>query len=154
MSLNYVKICIVDDEEAYFNKDMLSIASNAGFKNIERFYKIDAKLFENLQTKPRDIVILDIKNITSKDVAKDGLGVASALKRTTNSYIAITSAHQLHLSRKMIDVDYIIEDRLLTAVDFIDILIEITENYLEKKMAFYKKVIFKLGFKIVKQNAV
>lgn len=154
MSCDFLSICIVDDEEAYFNKDMLSIASNAGFKNIERFNQINIELFKDLQERPRDIVILDIRGIVSPNVAKDGLAVASTLKRTTNSYVVITSAHQHHLSMKMVDVDYIIEDRLLTAVDFVDVLIEIIENYLDKKIAFYKKIVFKLGFKLVKQNAV
>lgn len=154
MSINYIKICIIDDEEAYFNEDMISIANNAGFNCIERFNLVNAEIFKDLQTKPRDIVILDIKNVTSKEVAKDGLEVASILKRTTNSYIAITSAHQHHLSRRMIDVDYIIEDRLLTAVDFVELLIELTGNYLDKKIAFYKKIVFRIGFKLIKENAV
>ena len=43
MKLNNVNICIVDDEDIYFNKDMLNIASNAGFNKIDRYSKIDNK---------------------------------------------------------------------------------------------------------------
>lgn len=152
MRISSIKICIVDDEEIYFDKQMIELAKLNGFKNIERYTKIDSDLFEDLQKSPRDIVILDIQGITSPEVAKDGLQIASSLSKNTSSYIVVTSAHQFHLSNKLTKVDYVIEDRLLTQVDFLDTLIQITEDYLEKKTTFYKKVAFKVGFGLVKQG--
>jgi hypothetical protein len=152
MKLSPIKICIIDDEEAYFNKSMLETAKNSGFKKIDRHYKIDHKLFTSLQQSPYDILILDVQGIVDPTVAKDGLYVASTLTRTTNSYIAITSAHQFHLTNKITEVDYIIEQRLLTAVDFLDILIHMTDDYLERKAKPYKNLIFKLGFSLAKKS--
>tara|TARA_E500000305_G_scaffold90968_1_gene78555 strand:- start:1220 stop:1723 length:504 start_codon:yes stop_codon:yes gene_type:complete len=154
MKVNALSICIVDDEEIYFNKNMLITAENTGFKCIERYQKIDRDLFNRLQEKPYDIVILDIKGITDPDIAKDGMQVASLLNRTTNSYIAITSAHQFHLVNEMTNVDYVIENKLLTSADFIDELIEIVDDFIGKKSTFYKNVLFKAGFSMLKKIAV
>jgi len=152
MKLNPLKICIIDDEDIYFNKNMIDIANNTGFTHIDRYNKIDASLFKKLQTNPYNILILDIKGITEPDVAKDGLHVATTLHRTTDSYIVMTSAHQYHLNNKLTSVDYIIEDRLLTATDFVDYLIEIVNDCLTKKVSFYKNIGFKIGFALMKKG--
>lgn len=154
MKLNNVNICIVDDEDIYFNKDMLNIASNAGFNKIDRYSKIDNKLLNRLQQKPYDIVILDVQGITEPDVAKDGMQIASLLSRTTCSYIVVTSAHQFHLVNEMTKVDYIMENKIQTSADFVDELIEIVDDFLNKKSSFYKKAVFKVGFSILKKSVV
>jgi len=152
MKLNNVNICIVDDEDIYFNSDMLNIASNAGFNKIDRHSKIDTSLLSRLQKKPYDIVILDVRGITEPDVAKDGMQIASLLSRTTSSYIVITSAHQFHLVNEMTKVDYIMENKIQTTADFVDELIEIVDDFLKKKSSLYKKVLFKVGFSMLKKS--
>ncbi|MDT8878747.1 hypothetical protein RSO68_04635 [Halomonas saccharevitans] len=153
MRINNVNICIVDDEDIYFNPRMLGIAKNAGFGKIERYSKIDTPLLNKLQNKPYDIVILDVQGITEPDVAKDGMQIASLLSRTTSSYIVVTSAHQFHLVNDMTKVDYIMENKIQTTVDFVDELIEIVDDFLDKKSSFYKKSLFKAGFFLVKRSA-
>jgi len=152
MKFGGLKICIIDDEKIYFNDNLLSMAKENGFNNIERHYQVDANLFNDLQKSPRDIVILDIQGVTTPDVAKDGLHLASSLIKNTNSYVVITSAHQFHLTNRITEVDYVIEDRLLTAVDFLEVLTDIVEDYLSKNTMFYKKVIFKIGFGLARQG--
>lgn len=152
MGLDGPKICIIDDEEIYFNDDLLTLARKNGFKNIERHQLVDKELLKSLQVAPRDIVILDVQGVTTPDVAKDGLHLASSLTKTTNSYVVITSAHKFHLTNRATEVDYVIEDRLLTAVDFLSELTNIVEDYLEKKSSFYKKIAFKAGFALVRQG--
>lgn len=152
MKLGKIKICIIDDEEIYFNENSINLAKENGFHHIERHYNLDSLLFSDLQKSPRDIVILDIQGITSPEVAKDGLHAASSLVRNTCSYIVVTSAHQFHLTNRITEVDYIIEDRLLTTADFLEILTLIVEDYLSKKTSFYKKVIFKFGFSLARQG--
>ncbi|ENM5736344.1 response regulator [Vibrio mimicus] len=152
MKLNNVNICIVDDEDIYFNADMINIANDAGFEKIDRYSKIDNTLLSRLQKKPYDIVILDIQGITEPDIAKDGMQVASLLSRTTCSYIVVTSAHQFHLVNDMTKVDYVMENKIQTTADFVDELIEIVDDFLNKKSSFYKKVLFKIGFSMLKKN--
>lgn len=152
MKLNNVNICIVDDEDAYFNTNMLQIAKNTGFNSIDRYNKIDNKLLNKLQSDPYDIVILDVQGITVPSVAKDGMQVASLLSRTTSSYIVVTSAHQFHLVNDMTKVDYVMENKLLTSADFVDELIEIVDDFLKRKASFYKSILFKVGFSIIKKN--
>lgn len=154
MKFSKLRICIIDDEDIYFNPNMLEIANNAGFYSIDRFSNVDNKLFQILQKRPYDIVILDVKGVSDEPVAKDGLHIASILYKTTNSYIVLTSAHQFHLNNKMTDVDYIIEERLLTAADFVDTLIDIANDCLSTKIVFYKNIIFRVGFMMVKKAAV
>lgn len=154
MKINALSICIVDDEEIYFNERMMKTAEKAGFTCIDRFQIIDEELLNRFQEDPYDIVIMDIKGVAKPDVAKDGMQVASLLNRTTNSYIVITSAHQFHLVNEMTNVDYVIENKLLTSADFIDELIEIVEDFIYKKSSFYKKILFKTGFSMVKNVAV
>lgn len=152
MGLSAIKICIVDDEKAYFNENLLKLAHENGFTNIERYFKIDSDLFEDLHSSPRDIVILDIQGVTVPEVAKDGLHVASHLIKHTHTYVVVTSAHQFHLTNQLAHVDYVIEDRLLTAVDFLNELNLIVEDYLYKKTSFYKKIIFRTGYRLAKQG--
>ncbi|ENO1896857.1 hypothetical protein ACOIXN_004600 [Vibrio vulnificus] len=152
MKLNNVNICIVDDEDIYFNADMINVANDAGFEKIDRYSKIDNTLLSRLQKKPYDIVILDIQGITEPDIAKDGMQVASLLSRTTCSYIVVTSAHQFHLVNDMTKVDYVMENKIQTTADFVDELIEIVDDFLNKKSSFYKKVLFKIGFSMLKKN--
>ncbi len=152
MGLGGITICIIDDEEIYFSEGLLNLAKENGFKKIERHHLVDKKLLQNLHEQPRDIIVLDIQGVTTPDVAKDGLHLASSLTKTTTTYVAITSAHKFHLTNRITEVDYVIDDRLLTAVDFLDELTNMVEDYLEKKTAFYKKVIFKAGFALAKQG--
>jgi hypothetical protein len=152
MKINVISICIVDDEDVYFNSNMLEAAKNTGFSKIDRYSKIDNSLLKFLQITPYDIVILDVRGITEPDVAKDGMQVASLLTRTTSSYVVITSAHQFHLVNSMTKVDYIMENKLLTTVDFIDELIEIVDDFLSKKSSFYKNILFRFGFLILKKS--
>ncbi len=153
MKLNNINICIVDDEDVYFNNDMLNVASNAGFNKIERYSEVDKPLLGKLQKEQYDIVILDVQGITEPEIAKDGMHIASLLSRTTSSYIVITSAHQFHLVNEMTQVDYIMENKIQTTADFVDELIEIVDDFLDKKSSFYKNVIFKVGFSMVKKSA-
>lgn len=152
MKITSIRICIIDDEDIYFNKNMLNIATNTGFNKIDRHSKVDHILLSRLQKKPYDIIILDVQGITEPDVAKDGMQIAALLNKTTNSYIVVTSAHQFHLINEMTAVDYIIENKLLTTTDFIDELTGITEDYLTKKSSFYKNILFKMGFAIMKKS--
>lgn len=152
MAIGGFRICIIDDEEAYFDDNMLDVARNAGFKNIERYYKIDENLFKDLQESPRDLVILDVQGIVDPGIAKDGVYIASTLVKNTPSFVAITSAHQYHLTNKMMDVDYVIENRILTIVDFLDILHDMVAHCLDNKLAFYRKLVFKAGYSLTKSS--
>lgn len=150
MKLNMVNIAIVDDEDAYFNENMLETANNSGFTNIDRFNHIDQERLNQFQINPYDIIILDVKGIVDENIAKNGLHVASILHKTTETYIVITSSHQFHLNNRMMEADYYIEDRLLTNVDFVNEIIHITEDFISKKTKFYQKILFKYGFKLLK----
>lgn len=152
MRINNIKICIVDDEAVYFDDRMLEAAKNAGFEKIDRYSLIDGALLSRLQNKPYDVIVLDVQGVTEPSVAKDGLQVASLLSRTTSSYVVITSAHQFHLVNDMTKVDYVMEDKLLTTADFLDELIEIVDDFLTKKSSFYKNIIFKAGFSMLKKG--
>jgi two-component SAPR family response regulator len=154
MKLGRLRICIIDDKKTYFNPQMLEMAAAAGFPDIERYYLVDEKLFMELQQFPPDIIILDIKGITIPSVAKDGFSIASVMYGKTNSYIVITSAHKYYLKDFHKDYDYIIEDRLLTGIDFIEELEKITEDYLNRKIRFYKKVVFRIGFRLIKKSTL
>lgn len=152
MRMGKLRICIFDDEASYFTPQMLRLAEHAGFMGIERYYKIDRKVLGDLLKHPPDIVILDIKGITTPDVAKDGFHIAKLLYEQTKAYVVITSAHKFHLHEYHRSYDYVLEERLLTAVDFIDELRNIIEEYLKGKIRFYRKVTFRIGYKIVKRD--
>lgn len=150
MRKGVLKVCILDDQETYFSDTMLKLAKAAGFAHIERHYLVDAKLMEDLLKNPRDIIIMDIKGVADPAVAKDGFGVAKSLYSKTNSYVAITSAHQFFLRDTHRSYDYMIKQRMLTAVDFIEELTTIVENYLRSKSKFYKKIVFRIGFALAR----
>ena len=152
MRIGKLRICIVDDEKAYFTPQMLRLAANAGLSNIERHFKIDQELLGNLLKCPPDIIILDIKGVTIPDVAKDGFHVAKILYEQTNAFVVITSAHKFHLHEYHRSYDYVMQERLLTAIDFIDELWKIVEDYLTRKTKFFRKLVFKIGYKIAKKS--
>lgn len=149
-----LKICIIDDQKTYFSGNMLQIAKSAGFYNIERFYMVDEELMKDLLKKPPDIVIIDIRGIAKKNVAKDGFGIAKALYDNTSSYIVITSAHKFFLHETHKSYDYLMKERLLTAVDFVDELAVIIDRYLKLKVKIYKKILFRIGFRMAKKAIV
>jgi hypothetical protein len=146
-----LRICIIDDEETYFNEMMLKAAAAAGFPNIERHYKVDMKLFTELMEKPPDIIILDIRGITDDNVGSDGWDIAMALYNKSNCYVVITSAHSYQIGHSHKYYDYQINNRLLTAVDFINELHKIIDDYINIKIRFYKKIMFKFGYHLVKK---
>lgn len=154
MKWGKLKICIIDDEKTYFNPQMLEMAAVAGFPKIERHYLVDEILFKRLQEFPPDIIILDIKKITKPNIAKDGFAVASLMYDNTNAYVVITSAHQFYLREFHKEFDYIIQERNLTGVDFIEELNKITEDYLKKKIKIYKKVFLRIGLNLVKKSTI
>lgn len=154
MKSGSMKVCIIDDESSYFNAEMINAAESAGFANIERHSRISNSLFKNLHENPRDIIILDVKGVTDPNVAKDGLAVAQSLYRRTNTFVVITSAHQFYLRDIHQDFDYIIEQRLLTIVDFIEELHNITKICLDKKRRFYQNVVFRIGFSLMRRTTL
>ncbi|MBM4025763.1 MAG: hypothetical protein FJ280_10200 [Planctomycetes bacterium] len=97
MGLGALRICIVDDVASYFNEQMIAIAKEAGFTRIERLYVLDAGKLEDLLACPPDIIILDIKGITEKSVAKDGFAVARLMFEKTHCFVVVTSAHKFYL---------------------------------------------------------
>jgi hypothetical protein len=152
MRLGSIRIIIIDDKKTYFNKQMLDLARASGFYGIKRLYKIDNDILKNLQKNPPDILILDIKGIAEQNVAKDGFGIASLFYKNSYSYVVITSAHSFQLGEIHKEFDYIIQERNLTAVDFIEELEKIVTDYLERSVKFYQKFIFKIGFQIVRKT--
>ena len=152
IKLDAYKICIVDDEEIYFNTKMLTAAKKAGFEKIDRYTIVNSRLHNKMLTDYYDLIILDIKGCTDEEVARDGLSLAASLSKRISSYIAITSAHQYHLSNETITADYVIENRSLTNVDFIEVLHIMVADSLEKKVKWYKKILFKIGFSLLKKN--
>lgn len=144
-SLGTPRIAIVDDEEVYFTPNMLALASAAGFGEIERHFRVDAALLARWIEDPPDIVILDIKGIAEKDVAKDGVGIAEQLQRQTPAYIVVTSAHQYHLKNVHRSFDYVIEARLLTGVDFIQELDSIVADFVKRRRRFVRGAVFRAG---------
>jgi hypothetical protein len=154
MRAGNLRICVVDDQQTYFNENMLAVARAAGFSHIERYYLIDGLRLRKLLDSPPDIIILDIKGITDKSVAKDGFGIAKLMFDQTNAYVVITSAHKWYLHETHKDYDYVIEERFLTAVDFVEELQRITERYLASKVRFWRKVVFRIGLSLAKRALV
>jgi len=151
MRTSGLKIYIVDDEDAYFTPEMISIAAEAGFTNIQRFSRIRKDTLKEFISSPPEIIILDIKGIADPDVAKDGFGVAAIMYEQTKAFVVITSAHKYHLHEYHDKYDYVIHQRLLTAVDFVSELQSITNQYLARKIRFYEKLVFRIGFSIIKK---
>ena len=151
MRLQCLHITIIDDAPVYFSEEMLYLSSGAGYPGIKRIYWIDKEVFHDLHKNPPNIVIIDVKDVVDPKIAKDGLDVAASLYKNTHTYVVVTSAHQYHLRKEMNENDYILEDRNLTAVDFINVLSTITQNYLRTKLKPYRKLIFRLGFSLAKR---
>ena len=145
LKLTPLKVCIIDDTKAYFNEQMLLTASASGEYCFEREFKCNSIILNDLLKYPRDIVIIDIKGTTTEDIGKDGFDVAKVLLQKTSSFIVTTSAHKFHLKNRDQYGDYVITDRLLTAIDFIEELETISSIYLKRKIKFYQKITFKVG---------
>jgi len=150
MKLQPLTICIVDDVETYFNEGMLNFASVHGQITFERWSKVDKISLKNLVSKPRDIVILDIKGIVDPAIAKDGFDIANYLMKNTPSFIVTTSAHKFKLQNINNYGDYVITDRLMTPLDFVEELNSIIDVYIKMKLKPYKKLLFRIGFTIAK----
>jgi hypothetical protein len=151
MRAGRLRICVVDDKRTYFHENMLATAKAAGFSHITRYYVIDEHLLQHLLISPPDIIILDIKGVADKRVAKDGFGIAKLMFERTNTYVVITSAHRFYLRETHTKYDYLIENRFLTSVDFVEELAMITDKYLKTKIRFWGKLVFRLGFFLAKK---
>lgn len=154
MQWGHLRIAIADDESSYFTPQMLGMADKAGFAGIERYERVTSALMDKWLLDTPDIVILDIKGVTAPEVAKDGFGVAMLLRRSTNAYVVVTSAHQFHLRNAQREFDYVIEDRLLTAVDFVHELEQIADDYFKRKARFYRRTAFRLGRLLIKSGSL
>ncbi|MEK9507680.1 hypothetical protein WI460_05660 [Gemmatimonadota bacterium Y43] len=147
-----VRIAIADDEAAYFTPQMLQLAEATGFGAIERHYKVDHALLSSWIADPPDIVLLDVKGVAEAEVAKDGFGVATLLAKSTSCYVVITSAHQFHLKNALRDYDYVLEQRLLTAVDFVDELEVIVDDFFARKSTWVRRQTFRAGRLLIKAS--
>jgi len=145
MKLSPIKVIIIDDVESYFNEQMLSIAGASGTISFERYPICDSNLLKSLISNPRDILIIDIKGTASSDIGKDGFDIAKHVFQNSPTYVAVTSAHKYHLKNRTNYGDYIMEDRLLTPIDFTEELNSMIDNYLRKKKKIYQKIGFRLG---------
>lgn len=148
MKLSPVNIVIIDDVSTYFNEQMLSIASANGNISFERYSKCDSILLKSLVTNPRDVLIMDIKGTVSKDIGKDGFDVVSHIIKNTTTFVVITSAHKYQLRNRSNEVDYVIEDRLLTPLDFSEEMNIIIDKYLKIKTKIYRRLSYKVGKKL------
>ncbi|MCL6267444.1 hypothetical protein [Flagellimonas myxillae] len=145
MRLQPLKVVIVDDVKTYFNEQMLNLAMANGNLKIERYYKCDQNLLNSFANVERDIIILDIKGTIDKNLGNDGFDIARYLANNTNTFIVITSAHKYHLKNQNNFGDYVLEERLLTPIDFVEELNHIINLYLKNKIGFYKKGIYRVG---------
>lgn len=145
MRLSPIKVVIIDDVKNYFDEQMIRLATSNGNVKIERYYKCDQNLLDSLTNVERDILILDIKGTVDRSLGKDGFDIARYLSNKTSTFIAITSAHKYHLKNQNNFGDYILENRLLTPIDFVEELDVIITLYLKHKIGFYKKGIYRIG---------
>jgi len=152
MKIQPIRICIIDDVDSYFNKTMLNLAGADGNLIFERWNKIGELELKNLVQSPRDIVILDIKGIVDREIGKDGFDIAKYLHENTPSYIVTTSAHKFKLKNRSYYGDYVLAERLLTPLDFIDELNFIIGDYLETRLKPYRKLLFKVGLKLAQKK--
>lgn len=150
MQVDPLRIAIADDEDSYFTPMMLALAATAGYTRIERHSQIDAALMQQWLQNTPDIIILDVKGVCDPSIAKDGLGVAVLLRRSTSAYVAVTSAHRFHLKNVQSAFDYVIEDRLMTGVDFIEELERLVDDFFERKARFYSKLCFRIGRSVIR----
>lgn len=154
MGAGRLRICIIDDQPTYFNDQMLAIARAAGFSHIVREYVVDNDRLERLLSNPPDIIILDIKGVTDGKSAKDGWGIAKLMFDRTSAYVVVTSAHRFFLHETHRDYDYLIEDRFLTGVDFVEELVRIADRYLRSKARFWAKPVFRLGLFLARRALI
>lgn len=134
-------IVIVDDTKANFGKVLLEHAKRCGYNRIDRIHYVRSAELDQLITPGKyDVIILDIKGVVHPDIAVDGLQLSELIRRSNSAYLALTSAHQYHLDKRTLQADRIIENRIMTAVDFVKLLDEITEELLERKIKFAKKL--------------
>lgn len=145
MKLSPIKVIIIDDVETYFNEQMLNIAGAKGTVTFERYPTCDANLLKNLVSNPRDIMIIDIKGTVSPDIGKDGFDVAKHIFQNASTFVAVTSAHKYHLKNRTNYGDYVMEDRLLTPIDFTEELNCMIDQYLKKKKKMYQKIGYRVG---------
>ncbi len=89
MKLSGFRITIIDDQDAYFNDSMLNAAKAIGFNRIERLYRVDQPTLQRLLNDPPHILVLDIKGVSDRDVAKDGLALCALFKKNTKCYVAV-----------------------------------------------------------------
>ncbi|MCD6175255.1 MAG: hypothetical protein J7K65_05740 [Planctomycetes bacterium] len=146
-----LRICIVDDEEACFPPLMLEVAESAGYTDIERLGIVDNKTLKRFLADPPDIFILDIKGVVTPDVAKSGFDLAKLLHEETAAFIVITSAHKFHLKDYHKSYDYVLNEKMMTAVEFIGEIAIIVDKYLSTKVRCYQKLVLKAGFKLGKR---
>jgi len=150
MQKNCLRILIADDESVYFTKRMIDAAHTAGYHGIERVSQIDDLKLQEILEFPPHVIILDVKGVCPPDVAKDGIELARLLVRETPSMIVITSAHHFHLHSTLTEIDYIIESRTLTSVDFINEISSIVDKYMKIKSKPYQNLLMKLGLKLAR----
>lgn len=150
MKLSPIKVVIIDDVATYFNEQMLSVASAKGNITFERYSICDANLLKSLVANPRDILIVDIKGTVSPEIGKDGFDVAKHVYSNSNTFVATTSAHKYHLKNRTNYGDYVMEDRIMTPIDFTEELNSMIETCLKNKRKIYQKVGYRIGKKIFK----
>lgn len=150
MKLSPINVIIIDDVSTYFNPEMLSITSAKGNISFERYSKCDSVLLKSMVSNSRDILIMDIKGTVTKDIGKDGFDVASHILANTKTFVVITSAHKHQLKNRSIQIDHVIEDRLLTPLDFAEEMEIIISKYLKRKSSFYSKLGYRIGIKLIR----
>lgn len=145
---------IVDDVKTNFGPVLLRHASASGYQKIDRIYFVKSKELSRL-VKPDgyDVIILDIKGVVDTSIAKDGLQLSELIRRTNSAYLALTSAHQYQLDKRTLSADRIIEDKIMTAVDFVKVLDEITEDLIERKLKLFRRFALKISLFAIKKTA-
>jgi hypothetical protein len=96
---------------------------------------------------------MDIKGTVAKDLGKDGFDVVSHILKNTSTFVAITSAHKHQLKNRTASVDYVIEDRLLTPIDFTEEVNIMINKYLKTKVRIYKKIGYRIG-KLIARHGI
>ena len=92
--------------------------------------------------------------IFRSEIGIDGFDIARTMMRETNTYVVVTSAHRYKLKNENSEYDYIINNRLLTAVDFLEELHSIVSDAFELKINWYKNIAFRIGFGLIKKILV
>lgn len=146
-------VLIIDDEAANFPPGAIAAARIAGYRKIDRIYFVDDKALKKITEKDRyDVIILDIKGVVHQEIASDGLQLSGLLKKRTSAYLVITSAHQYHLDKRVLKVDRILEDRMLTSVDFISLLDEISSELSVARWKFLRRFGLKIAMAALRSH--